>query len=629
MRLPARLLALCLLGPSLVAAARGGAVQDSMTQRMQACVVCHGEEGRATREGYHPRIAGKPAGYLFEQLRNFREGRRHNAAMNHLMQRMSDDYLREIARYFAELDLPYPPPQRLALSEAQQRAARRLVFEGAPERQLPACVSCHGTAMAGRLPAMPGLLSLPADYLIGQLGAWRSGQRRASPPDCMADVARRLSDEEVGSLARWLSAQTLPQGTRPQAQATQPLPLRCGSGEAPVDAALPAVAAPPERIARGAYLARAGNCIGCHTARGGAPLAGGRRIETPFGAVVSSNLTPDARTGLGLWSADAFWRAMHHGRSRDGRLLNPAFPYASFTVLTREDSDDLYAYLRSVPAVERANEPHALSFPFGTQPALAVWRALFFRPRAFVPEPQQDARWNRGKYLVQGLGHCAACHSPRNLLGGIDAGDELGGGLMPGAGWFAPSLATPREAGVQGWDPARVVALLRDGVSAGASVSGSMADVVFDSTQHLGADDLLAMARYLTTIPRREPGPRHEAPGRALPPQELQAMRERGRALYADRCAACHGEDGRGAPGIYPALAGNRAVTLARPDNLVQIIRHGGFAPSTAGNPRPFGMPPFGQLLGDADIAAVTTFIRGAWGNAASPVSVLQVLRLR
>ncbi|HNT37788.1 MAG TPA: cytochrome c4 [Rubrivivax sp.] len=207
------------------------AVEDTMAQRMQACVVCHGQEGRAARDGYYPRIAGKPEGYLFNQLANFREGRRHNRAMNHLMQRMSDDYLHAIARWFAELDLPYPPAQAHGLSAAQQRAAQRLVFEGAPERRIPACVSCHGAAMAGRLPAMPGLLALPADYLIGQLGAWRTGQRKAAAPDCMAEVARRLTAEEVGAVARWLSSQTLPLGTKPAARATEPLPLRCGSGE--------------------------------------------------------------------------------------------------------------------------------------------------------------------------------------------------------------------------------------------------------------------------------------------------------------------------------------------------------------------------------------------------------------
>lgn len=393
-------------------------------------------------------------------------------------------------------------------------------------------------------------------------------------------------------------------------------------GEAPVERGAPAPPASPEVLARGAYLARAGNCIGCHTVAGGASFAGGRGVETPFGVVVAPNITPDAKTGIGGWSAGEFRRALHHGRSKDGRLLYPAFPYPSFTAVTREDSDALYAYLRSVPAIEKANAPHALRFPYGTQAALAVWRALYFRPGEFRPDARQGAEWNRGKYLVQGLGHCAACHSERNFLGGIGLNAEFAGGPMPGAAWYAPSLASPAEAGVQRWPREQVVKLLRDGVSAHASVSGPMADVVFTSTQYLAGSDLEAMARYLASIPVREPEPREaeRADGGVL---------ARGDRLYAQHCASCHGDAGEGTAGLYPALAGNRAVTLASPTNVVQVIRLGGFMPTTAGNPRPFGMPPYGQLLSDADIAAVATFIRQSWGNAAAPVSSLEVLRVR
>ncbi len=213
--------------------ARAGepAVQNTMAQRMQACVVCHGKEGRATNQGYFPRIAGKPAGYLYNQLQNFRSGLRKYDAMNHLVQYMSDDYLRDIARYFSELDLPYPPAQEPSLTPSEQRIAENLVFRGAPERGVPACVSCHGQQMAGMLPAMPGLLTLPSDYLVAQLGAWRTGQRQAKAPDCMAQVAQRLAPDEVSVVARWLSAQTLPAGTKPAPASEQPLPERCGSSE--------------------------------------------------------------------------------------------------------------------------------------------------------------------------------------------------------------------------------------------------------------------------------------------------------------------------------------------------------------------------------------------------------------
>jgi cytochrome c553 len=208
-----------------------GQVQNTMAQRMQACVVCHGKEGRATDTGYFPRIAGKPAGYLFNQMKNFQEGRRSNPTMNHLLQYMSDDYLHAIAQYFSELDLPYPPARTDELTAAQQGLAEQLVLKGAPERQIPACVSCHGDSMAGRQPAMPGLLTLPAGYLVSQLDGWRSGERKAKAPDCMATVAKRLSAEEVTVVARWLSAQTLPVGTHPQAASSEALPIRCGSVE--------------------------------------------------------------------------------------------------------------------------------------------------------------------------------------------------------------------------------------------------------------------------------------------------------------------------------------------------------------------------------------------------------------
>jgi mono/diheme cytochrome c family protein len=393
-------------------------------------------------------------------------------------------------------------------------------------------------------------------------------------------------------------------------------------GEAPLVAGVPATPASSEVIERGAYLARAGNCMGCHTTTGGAEFAGGRGVETPFGVVVAPNITPDAKTGIGDWSAGEFWRSLHHGRSKDGRLLYPAFPYPSFTHVSREDSDALYAFLRSVPAVEKANAPHALRFPYSTQAALAVWRALYFRPGAFEPEAGQNADWNRGKYLTQGLGHCAACHSDRNFLGGTRLNAEFAGGLMPDATWYAPSLASPDEAGVQRWSREQVVRLLKDGVSLHASASGPMAEVVFTSTQYLTDRDLDAMARYLASIRVSERPP-------AEPRRADAEVMVAGRKVHEQHCAACHGERGQGVPGMYPALAGNRAVTLASHINLVQAIRKGGFMPTTAGNRQPFGMPPYGQVLNNDEIAAVATFIRQSWGNSAAPVSTLDVLRVK
>lgn len=393
----------------------------------------------------------------------------------------------------------------------------------------------------------------------------------------------------------------------------------------PADGSGPAVpvASSPALIGQGAYLARAGNCMSCHTARGGAPYAGGRGIATPFGTVFTSNLTPDDSTGIGSWSPAHFWRALHNGRSKDGRLLYPAFPYTSTTQVTRADSDALYAYLRSVPAVRQANTPHALRWPFSTQAALAVWRALYFSPASFQADKRQSAEWNRGAYLVKGLGHCSACHTARNALGASDDTLDLAGGLIPMQNWYAPSLTLASEAGMANWDPRHIVALLKTGVSPRGSTTGPMAEVVLNSTQYLSDADLVAMAAFLKALP--------QAPVTATAPTGPPPARvaERGAKLYEQHCAQCHGERGEGVAGAYPALAGNRAVTMASTANLVQIVLHGGFAPATAGNPRPFGMPPFVLQLNDSDVAAVLSHLRSAWGNQASGVTEFEVSRWR
>ena len=377
---------------------------------------------------------------------------------------------------------------------------------------------------------------------------------------------------------------------------------------------------------RGAYLVRVGNCMACHTDRGGAAWAGGRAIETPFGTVYATNLTPDPTHGLGQWTAADFWRALHHGRSRDGRLLYPAFPYPNYTEVTREDADAMFAYLRTVPAVPRANTPHRLRWPYSTQAALAVWRTLYFRAGVYEPEGTQSAEWNRGAYLVRGLGHCAACHSARNALGASSDMMDLSGGLIPMQNWYAPSLASNAEAGVGHWRVQDTARLLRSGAAQGATVLGPMAEVVQSSTQHLSQDDALAMATFLQTLPSLHPVPAPD-PVPAVPVTERFAAR--GARVYGENCAQCHGERGEGVPDAYPPLAGNRAVMLPVTANLVQVVLGGGFPPATEGNPRPYGMPPYVTLLNDADVAAVLTHIRTQWGNHASPVSEFDVARQR
>ena len=370
---------------------------------------------------------------------------------------------------------------------------------------------------------------------------------------------------------------------------------------------------------RGAYLAKVGNCAGCHTAPGGLPYAGGSGLDTPFGAVYSSNLTPDATTGIGNWTRGDFWRAMHHGKSKDGRLLYPAFPYTSYTLVTREDADALFAFLTSLPAVNQVNTAHAVRFPYNLQAALAVWRALYFRPAFFQPDASATSEANRGAYLVNSLGHCSACHAARNALGATD-GLNLAGGLIPVQNWYAPSLVSLQEASVASWRLDDIKALFKTGQSPQASVNGPMAEVVLKSTQHFNDADLTAMAVYLKALPPS---------ATLLPSAPGGKTTARGEKLYEQHCAQCHGDDGKGVASAYPALAGNRAVVMLQTANLGQIVLHGGYAPATAGNPRPFGMPPFVLVLPDSDVAEVLTYIRSSWGNQAAGVSALDVMRIR
>lgn len=396
----------------------------------------------------------------------------------------------------------------------------------------------------------------------------------------------------------------------------------------PADDAGPAPAAtgkPPlaEQVARGAYLAKAGDCMACHTTRGGPAYAGGRALQTPFGSVVTPNITSDRDTGIGSWSADDFWRALHNGKARDGRLLYPAFPYTNYTKITRDDADALYAYFQSVPAVRQENLPHQLRFPYNLQIMLAGWRALYFRPAVFHEQSGQSVAWNRGAYLVEGLGHCSACHATRNTLGA--SGDTLSGGLIPILGWYAPSLTSDGEAGLGGWMPEHVTALLKTGVSPRATVFGPMAEVVQRSLQYLDDADIAAMSAYLRALPAAPQRSDYERDKS----DEARAFLAAGAKLYKDHCIDCHGAHGEGKPPGYPPLDGNRALTMTEAVNPVRIVLNGGFAPGTAGNPRPYGMPPFGHVLSDVEVAQVVSYLRGSWSNNAPPVTSIDVNKYR
>ena len=382
-----------------------------------------------------------------------------------------------------------------------------------------------------------------------------------------------------------------------------------------------------EQIALGRYLALAGNCAGCHTARGGAPYAGGRAVKTPFGNVYASNLTSDPATGLGAWTAADFWRALHHGKSRDGKRLYPAFPYPNYTRVTRDDADALFAYLRTLAPVNQPNREHDLRFPYNQRWLLAGWRALYFKPGVYQAASGQDAEWNRGAYLVQGLGHCNACHTGRDVLGGSNLKADLAGGMIPMLNWYAPSLTSDVEAGLGNWEVAHIVELLKVGVGARGSVYGPMAEVVYNSLQHLNDADVRAMAVYLKSLPQTHAAA--DAGGPAVAPRELQSVMALGSELYERHCADCHGAEGEGRPPEYPPLAGNRSLTMRPAVNSIRMVLNGGFPPGTAGNPRPYGMPPFRPTLNDDEVAAVVSYIRNSWGNRAGLVSPLEVDRFR
>lgn len=365
-------------------------------------------------------------------------------------------------------------------------------------------------------------------------------------------------------------------------------------------------------VVKGEYLARFGDCVSCHTAQGGEPFAGGRGIPTPFGTVYAPNITPDRTHGIGAWSADDFRRALHEGMAPGGVLLYPAFPYPSYTYVTREDADAIYAYLHTVQPSARKNRNNDLRFPYSVRALLLGWRGLYFKPATFKPDPKRSEAWNRGAYLMQGLGHCAACHSPRNAMGATDADSRYAGGLIPEQNWYAPSLNSA-EAGLGSWSEDDIVALLKTGRSPRGATFGPMSEVVFHSLQYLTDADARAIATYLKSLPQQpEPPSSRDV---EVAPRLAARLMTRGGEVYGKQCASCHGDRGEGVGGIYPPLADNQAVAARVPANPIRIVMQGGFQVPTAANPRPYSMPSFADRLSDDDVAAVVTYIRRSWGN--------------
>jgi mono/diheme cytochrome c family protein len=352
----------------------------------------------------------------------------------------------------------------------------------------------------------------------------------------------------------------------------------------------------------GEYLTRAGDCIACHTAPGGKPGAGGFRMDTPFGYLLSPNITPDSATGIGRWTADEFYRALHEGVNRRGQDMYPAMPYTFYTKVTRADSDSIFAYLQSTPPVKNPVDVNQLRFPFDQRWSMMGWRELFFTEGTYVPDPARPASWNRGAYLVQGLGHCDACHSPMNALGANEKREAFTGGSVDG--WFAPNLTNELTTGLGSWSIDQVAAYLKTGAAKGKSTAvGDMAMVIHGSLGYLTAEDLRAMAEYLKSLPPRAT--------RTRPPL-VEPVPPQAASLYITYCGSCHQAKGRGIPGVFPPLASNGAVIAPDPVNVINVVLAGipaqnGYVP----------MPAFASQLTDQQVADIANYVRSHWGNTA------------
>ena len=382
-------------------------------------------------------------------------------------------------------------------------------------------------------------------------------------------------------------------------------------------------ASSPELIAKGEYLARAGDCVVCHTGPGEKPFAGGLRMSTPLGDLYTTNITPDKDTGIGGDSFDDFANAMRLGIAKDGHRLYPAMPYPSYAKVSDDDLRALYAFfMESVPAVSRKNAPTEIPRPLNWRWPLAVWDTIFTEKAGFTPDPAHDEKWNRGAYLIQGLGHCGSCHTPRGIFFQEKALNEqrtayLSGGNLDN--WFASSLRGDPDAGLANWSEADIAEFLKTGHNSHATAFGTMVDAINNSTQYLNDGDLAAVATYLKSLPANQDRLGANAAAGDTP----------GGKLYTQQCAACHLADGKGhAPYIAP-LAGNPTVLDLDPASLINMTLNGSSRVVVAGMPDAYRMPQFRVLMKDDEIADVVNFIRASWGNRAAPVTADQVAKLR
>jgi len=396
----------------------------------------------------------------------------------------------------------------------------------------------------------------------------------------------------------------------------------------------------PELIKQGEYLSRAGDCVACHTAKGGKPYAGGLSMATPIGTIFATNITPDPMTGIGNYSLEDFDKAVRHGIAKDGYTLYPAMPYPSYARVTDDDLKALYAYfMHGVEPVEQANRASEIPWPLSMRWPLEVWRTVFapaVEPLSTNgPLKYENAQLARGAYLVQGLGHCGSCHTPRALTLQEKSLDERDATYLAGGqvidGWVAISLRGHASDGLGAWSEEDIIQTLRNGRNAHFSSIGAMNDVIQHSGQHLTDQDLMAIALYLKSLPATPGSTRvaFKADGTTAKALSAGESPSRGAELYVDNCAACHRTDGQGYKEVFPRLADNPSVLTQDPSSMIRLILSGSRLPSTQQAPSALFMPDFGWRLNDQEAAQLVSFIRNNWGNKAPEVTAKQVAKIR
>jgi len=519
-------------------------------------------------------------------------------------------------------------PRRAAHHEMRRRPLRMAGFAAAFSL-FALYLAWHASMSREPLPADELPVSVAqARGASGAASAGASGSGGAAAgASASASASANASTTQASSMANGSSSAAPGSGS---AAAASPGPAG-GSG---VAAAGAADADSADLVKRGEYLARAGDCIACHTADKGRPFAGGVPIGTPFGTLYTPNITPDPDTGIGRWSDADFLRAMQQGIGKGGEHLYPAFPYPEYTRVTERDLLAIRAYLNTLAPIRYTPPRNDLSFPFNQRWLMFFWKMFNFHEGRFTPDPKQSPQWNRGAYLVEGLAHCEECHTPRNFMQGLKSSDRFSGEVQ--AGWRAFNITPDKAGGIGNWSDGDLVHYLATGVAPRANAAGPMADVVADSTQYLTPEDLRSISVYLRSVPPVSGGQTHARDQWGQPADDVKRLRGSrvtgvdGAQLFIANCATCHRWTGQGiggtAPLAYPSLIHNSAVGAPAADNLTMVILHGVNRQTKEADVM---MPGFGDELNDDQIAALANYVTQHFGNPKTTVTAGDVAKLR